>query len=113
MRRPHRVAVIPPKRRKKGTAGNYEPIEEQYHIMDALSYRVILEPDEDDGGFNVIIPAFPTAHTQGDDVEDALGNAREVIALELGFLRDKGLPIPPSDAENVRLERVTVALPAA
>jgi hypothetical protein len=26
--------------------------------MDAHSYRVILEPDEDDGGFNVIIPAF-------------------------------------------------------
>ena len=70
-------------------------------------------PDEDDGGFNVIILAFPAAHTQGDDVEDALGNAREVISLELGFLRDKGLPIPPSDAENVRLERVTVALPAA
>ena len=82
-------------------------------FMDALSYRVILEPDQDDGGFNVIIPAFPTAHTQGNDVEDALGNAREVIALELGFLRDKSLPIPPSDAENARVERVTVVLPAA
>ena len=51
--------------------------------MNALSYRVILEPDEDDGGFNVVIPAFPTAHTQGDDVEEALRNAREVIELEL------------------------------
>jgi antitoxin HicB len=81
--------------------------------MDALSYRVILEPDEDDGGFNVIIPAFPTAHTQGDDVEDALRNAREVIELELGYLGEKGLPIPPSDAENIRVERVTVVPPAA
>ncbi len=81
--------------------------------MDGLSYRVILEPDEDDGGFNVIIPAFPTAHTQGEDVDDALNNAREVIELELGYLADKGLPIPPSDTENVRLERVTVVPPAA
>lgn len=81
--------------------------------MDALSYRVLLEPDQDDGGFNVVIPAFPTAHTQGDNVEDALRNAREVIELELGYIVDKGLPVPPSDAENVRLERVTVPVPAA
>jgi len=81
--------------------------------MDGLSYRVILEPDQDDGGFNVVIPAFPTAHTQGENVEDALRNAREVIELELGYLVDKGLPVPPSDAENVRLERVTVRAPAA
>jgi hypothetical protein len=35
-----------------------------FYSMNALSYRVILEPDEDDGGFNVVIPSFPTAHTQ-------------------------------------------------
>lgn len=81
--------------------------------MDGLSYRVMLEPDQDDGGFNVVIPAFPTAHTQGENAEDALRNAREVIQLELGYLVDKGLPVPPSDAENVRLERVTVPAPAA
>jgi len=82
-------------------------------VVSALSYRVILEPDADDGGFNVVIPAFPTAHTQGDDAEDALRNAREIIELELGYLAEKGLPIPPSDAENVRIEHVSVALPAA
>jgi len=81
--------------------------------MSELSYRVILEPDGDDGGFNVIIPAFPTAHTQGNDVQDALRNAREVIELELHFLAGKQLPIPPSDVEGVRFERVNVAPPAA
>ena len=64
--------------------------------MEQLSYRIILEPDGDDGGFNVIIPAFPRAHTQGDDVQDALRNAREVVELELGYLAEKGLPIPRS-----------------
>ncbi len=81
--------------------------------VSALSYRVILEPDADDGGFNVVVPAFPTAHTQGDDVEDAMRNAREVIELELGYLAKKGLPIPPTDVENVRIEPVSVAPPAA
>jgi len=82
-------------------------------VVNALSYRVILQPDADDGGFNVVIPAFPRAHTHGDDAEDALKNAREIIELELGYLAKKGLPIPPTDAENVRIERVSVALPAA
>jgi len=54
-------------------------------VVNALSYRVILQPDADDGGFNVIIPAFPRAHTQGDDAEDALKNAREIMELELGY----------------------------
>ncbi len=81
--------------------------------MGTLSYRVILEPDTEDGGFNVIVPAFPTAHTQGEDVEDALSNARELIELELAYLGEKGLPIPPSDAEHSRIERVTVTSPAA
>lgn len=44
---------------------------------------------------------------------DALINAREIIKLELGYLAEKGLPIPPSDGDNIRIERVSVALPAA
>jgi predicted RNase H-like HicB family nuclease len=78
-----------------------------------LSYRVILEPDTEDGGFNVVIPAFPTAHTQGNDVDDALQNAREVIELELTYLVEKGLPIPPGDVGDIRIERVNVTPPAA
>ncbi|MGH7728374.1 MAG: type II toxin-antitoxin system HicB family antitoxin [Vulcanimicrobiaceae bacterium] len=81
--------------------------------MSALSYRVILEPDADDGGFNVVIPAFPTAHTQGDDAEDALRNAREIIELELGYLAERGLPIPPSDAEDFSGTAVVRALERA
>lgn len=60
--------------------------------MGELRYRVILEP-EADGGFSVVIPAFPHGHTQGDTVEEALANAREVIALEIEYLRERGLPI--------------------
>ena len=72
-------------------------------MADALSYRVLLEVDDEDGGFNVVIPAFPNAHTQGDTVEDALANAREVIELELKYLAERGLAIPDSDADGISL----------
>ena len=62
---------------------------------DALSYRVILEPEPDGEAYNVIIPAFPHAHTFGKTVEEALANAREVIQLELEDERAQGNEPPP------------------
>ena len=61
----------------------------------ALSYRVILEPEPDGSAYNVILPAFPHAHTFGDTVADAMNNARELIELELEVARERGDDIPP------------------
>jgi predicted RNase H-like HicB family nuclease len=85
-----------------------------HHMADALRYVVILEPDALDGGFNVHIPAFPHAHTQGDDVPDALRNAREVIELEIEMMLERGeaLPQPDGDAD-IRVERIAITPPAA
>jgi predicted RNase H-like HicB family nuclease len=75
---------------------------------------VILEADVEDGGFNVRIPAFPHAHTQGDTVEEALANAREVIELEIEVADERGDELPDSDADvPVRVERVVIGAPAA
>ncbi len=52
--------------------------------MADLRYRVILEP-EDEGGYNVVIPAFPNGHTCGDTVAECLAHAREVIELEIAY----------------------------
>jgi predicted RNase H-like HicB family nuclease len=83
-------------------------------MAEALRYAVILEPDPLDGGFNVHIPAFPHAHTQGDDVEDALRNAREVIELEIEVMLERGETLPDSDGDaDIRIERVAVTRPAA
>jgi antitoxin HicB len=82
--------------------------------MADLAYRVVLEADPEDGGFVVRIPAFPHAHTQGDSVEEALANAREVIELEIEVARERGEDIPDPDADvPVRVERVTIVNPAA
>jgi len=83
-------------------------------MSQARAYRVILEEDAEDGGFVVRIPAFPHAHTQGDSVDEALANAREVIELEIEVAVERGEEIPRPDADvPVRVERVTVAPPAA
>jgi antitoxin HicB len=69
-------------------------------------YAVVLETAEE-GGFVVRVPAIPEAHTQGETVEEALQNAREVIMLCLDVRRDRGQEIPPSDAD-ARLAIVAV-----
>ena len=78
-----------------------------------LAYRVILEPEPDKSAYNVIVPAFPKAHTFGNTVEEALANAREVIELELEDRTASGEPVPPSDVETLLVKTVTVTLPAA
>ena len=77
-----------------------------------VRYAIVLEP-ESDGGFSVSIPALPEAHTQGDTIEEAIENAHEVALAVVTDRRAHGEAIPPSDADGVRLERITVAMPAS
>ncbi len=81
--------------------------------MAELRYAVLLEPEPDRSAYNVIVPALPEIATFGSTVEHALEMARDAIALSLEYRRDKGLEIPPSDGDDVRLERISVTLPAA
>ena len=76
-----------------------------------VRYAIVLEP-ESDGGFSVSIPALPEAHTQGDTLEEAMENAREVALAVVTDRRAHGEPVPASDADAVRLERITVSMPA-
>jgi predicted RNase H-like HicB family nuclease len=57
-------------------------------------FKVLLEHNEEEGGYTVTIPALPRRITEGDTVEEALKNASEAIA---GFL------------EALRIQREAVA----
>jgi len=70
------------------------------------TFTVILEPAEE-GGFIVTVPALPELGTQGDTYEEAIANAREVIALVIEDRIARGEPIP-ADVEP-RFERITIA----
>ena len=49
---------------------------------------------EPTGGYSVICPSLPGCHSQGETLEDALGNVREAIELYVEVLEEDGLPIP-------------------
>ncbi len=77
--------------------------------MVELRFTVVLEPGEpDEGGFVVSVPALPEAHTQGDTVEEALTNARDVIELCIRSRRAHGEDVPPSDVGATLVESVAV-----
>lgn len=65
-----------------------------------LKYKIFLEKEEE-GGYTVHVPALPGCHTQGDDVEDALSNAKEAIECYLESLKKDGIPIPRSMEELI------------
>ena len=69
-------------------------------------YVVVLKPSshEDEVGYTVSVPALPGCITEGDTVEEALANAREAIEAYVLSLKERGLPVPPSDEVVASLE---------
>ncbi|MGH2533491.1 MAG: type II toxin-antitoxin system HicB family antitoxin [Thermomicrobiales bacterium] len=48
-----------------------------------MRFVVVLEPDEEVGGYNVTVPALPGCFTQGETVDQSLERARDAIAVYL------------------------------
>jgi predicted RNase H-like HicB family nuclease len=44
-----------------------------------MLFKVILRPDNEDGGFNVSCPALPGCHSQGETEEEAIENIKDAI----------------------------------
>jgi len=57
------------------------------------SYRVLLKP-EPEGGFTVNVPSLPGCITYGENLDEALVNAREAIELYVESLKAHGEEIP-------------------
>jgi predicted RNase H-like HicB family nuclease len=68
-----------------------------------MKVTIILLP-EADGGYSVIVPALPGTATQGDSLEEALENAREVTLLSLEVRQELGLPGPIESPEILAQE---------
>ena len=60
-------------------------------------FKVILEEDEEAGGFTVTVPALPGCITEGDTLQEALDNAQEAIIGYLEALKIQGRTIPDHD----------------
>lgn len=53
-----------------------------------MRFKVVLEEDEEAGGFLVSCPALPGCYSQGDTVKEALGNIKEAIQACLESLAE-------------------------
>ncbi len=71
-------------------------------------YTIILDPDPDEGGYTVTVPALPGCITQGDTVEQCIERAKEAIALHIEGLIADGEPVP---VEKDRPQVITIDVP--
>ena len=69
------------------------------------AYTVLLDPDPDEGGYTVTVPALPGVVTQGETLEEAIANAREAIRCHIEGLLADGEPVPE---ERARPQTITV-----
>jgi len=74
-------------------------------------YTVLLDPDEEEGGFTVTVPTLPGVVTQGETIETALEMAKDAIALYIEDLLADREPIPTEHVPP-QLARVTVPAPS-
>lgn len=71
-------------------------------------YTVVLSPDPDEGGYTVTVPALPGCVTEGDNLEQALANAKDAIRCHVEGLEADGIPVP-SEVVPLVLTAVEVA----
>ena len=76
--------------------------------MKAYDFKVLLEPDEDAGGYVVSWPALPGCYAQGDTIDEALGNIEEAILLCLEDMMAQNQPIPDMSKTLISSVAVTV-----
>jgi predicted RNase H-like HicB family nuclease len=77
--------------------------------MTEREYTIILDPDEEEGGYTVTVPALPGCVTQGETREEAIAMAQDAIRGYLEALAKDGQPIPE---EHERPQLVTVRVAA-
>ena len=78
--------------------------------MQRFIYSAILTPDEEEKGFVVRFVDLPEAITQGNDVEDALGEASDCLEEAIANRIVMGLPIPKPP--RIKKGQYAVPLPA-
>jgi antitoxin HicB len=62
--------------------------------MSEYQYTIILDPDLEEGGYTVTVPALPGCVTQGETIEEAIAMAKDAIRLYIETLLADGQPVP-------------------
>lgn len=62
--------------------------------MSEYQYTIILDPDPEEGGYTVTVPALSGCVTQGETIEEAIAMAKDAIRLYIETLVADGEPVP-------------------
>jgi antitoxin HicB len=76
--------------------------------MKEYRHTIILQPEPEEGGYSVTVPALPGCVAQGETIEQAIALAREAIALHVSGLLEEGEPVP-EEIEPVQALSIRVA----
>ncbi len=76
--------------------------------MREYRYTIILQPDPEEGGYTVTVPALPGVVTQGESVEEAIAMAKDAIHLHIESLIADGEPVP-EEREHPQAITISVA----
>ncbi len=76
--------------------------------MSNYRYTIILDPDPDEGGYTVTVPALPGCVTQGETLEEAIAMAKDAILLHVEALIEAGEPVP-QEQEHPQAITINVA----
>lgn len=72
-------------------------------------YTIVLEPDIEEGGYTVFVPALPGCITQGETIAECIERAQEAIAGYIESLEAHGEPVPE---EKERPQAITIEVAA-
>jgi predicted RNase H-like HicB family nuclease len=61
-------------------------------MAEPTEIELVFEPQEE-GGYHVYAPELPGLHTQGGNLDEAIANAEEALALYVEGLREDGEPL--------------------
>jgi len=76
--------------------------------LKVYDFKIMLEPDEESGGYVVTCPSLPGCYSQGDTVDEALTNIKEAILLCLEDMESQNQEI--QDSSKTLVAEVVVTL---
>ena len=77
--------------------------------MPSFKYTVLFEPLAE-GGYNVVVPAFPEICTFGETLDEARNMAQDAIACIIESAQELGEPIPPDVPYEPVKEQLSISV---
>ena len=74
------------------------------------TFEIVIEKEEEDGGYLAYSPTLPGCFSNGKTIEDARKNIREAIQQHIASVLAHGQPVPQNE-KLVSVEELTVGIP--